>query len=100
MSKAPKLRFKEFSGDWKSRKFKDIIKETRLGGNYANTESKTNYPLIKMGNIARGKIDLNKIEYIAEGEKLDNNDILKHGDLLFNTGNTLDLVGKVSVWKN
>ena len=26
MSKAPKLRFKEFSGDWESKKFKDIVK--------------------------------------------------------------------------
>lgn len=100
MSKTPKLRFKEFSGDWESKKFKDIIKETRLGGNYVNTENKTNYPLIKMGNISRGKIDLSKIEYIPEVEIIDENDKLKHGDLLFNTRNTLDLVGKVSVWKN
>src|SRR5690606_12427351 len=27
-------------------------------------------------------------------------DILKEGDLLFNTRNTLDLVGKVAIWKN
>lgn len=26
MSKAPKLRFKEFSGDWETKKFKDIVK--------------------------------------------------------------------------
>ncbi|MFR9070210.1 MAG: restriction endonuclease subunit S [Paraclostridium sp.] len=100
MKNTPKLRFKEFSGEWESRRFKDIIKETRLGGNYANTGNKTDYPLIKMGNIARGKIDLSKIEYIPEEEAINNDDILKHGDLLFNTRNTLDLVGKVSVWRN
>ncbi|WP_205427580.1 restriction endonuclease subunit S, partial [Clostridium botulinum] len=98
------IRFKGDNGEdypeWESKKFKDIIKKARLGGNYTNSEKETKYPLIKMGNLGRGKIELNKIEYIPEDEDKNDEDILKDGDLLFNTRNTLDLVGKVSVWRS
>ena len=53
-----------------------------------------------MGNLDRGSIKLNKIEYIEESESIDPKDKITYGDLFFNTRNTLDLVGKVSIWKN
>ena len=59
-----------------------------------------NYPLIKMGNLNRGSINLSKIEYIPEDELIDSQDIIQFGDLFFNTRNTLDLVGKVAIWRN
>lgn len=100
MKKVPNLRFKEFSDSWYCRKLNDILIDTRLGGNYKNTESITPFPLIKMGNLSRGHINLNKIEYITHDEVLNSDDILQKGDLLFNTRNTLDLVGKVAIWNN
>ncbi len=100
MNKVPNLRFKEFSDSWYCRKLNDILIDTRLGGNYKNTESITPFPLIKMGNLSRGHINLNKIEYITHDEVLNSDDILQKGDLLFNTRNTLDLVGKVAIWNN
>ena len=96
----PKLRFEEFNGEWKSYSFKELLKCSRLGGNYANSENLTENPLIKMGNLGRGNISLNKVQYIEQGEALDNNDLIEYGDLFFNTRNTLDLVGKVAIWKN
>ncbi|MDD4300615.1 MAG: restriction endonuclease subunit S [Methanomicrobium sp.] len=48
----------------------------------------------------RGFIDLSKIEYIPESITPKEKDILKYGDLLFNTRNTLDLVGKVAIWRD
>lgn len=96
----PKLRFPEFSGDWEIKKYIEIIRENRLGGNYNNTDDITDFPLIKMGNIGRGNIILDKIQYLPNTEQINNEDILVKGDLLFNTRNTLDLVGKVAIWND
>ena len=96
----PKLRFPEFEGEWIEKKYKEIIIENRLGGNYDNFDEISNFPLIKMGNIGRGNIILSKIQYLKSEENINNEDILKKGDLLFNTRNTLDLVGKVAIWNN
>jgi len=86
--------------DWKVKILKDIVIESRLGGNYTNIESKTKKYLIKMGNIGRGKILLEGLNYIDESEEINKDDLLKEGDLLFNTRNSLELVGKVAVWRN
>ncbi|MFK0103732.1 restriction endonuclease subunit S [Streptomyces sp. NPDC091217] len=76
------------------------IAEPCLGGNYRNTESVSGRPLIKMGNIARVGFDLSRIEYIPDTETVSSSHRLRYGDVLFNTRNTLDLVGKVSVWRD
>ena len=98
------LRFKDEDGndfpDWEEKRFKEIIIDYRLGGNYQNTLEKTDYPLIKMGNLDRGKVKLDKIEYITSNESVDRKDKIEYGDLFFNTRNTLDLVGKVAIWRN
>ena len=86
--------------EWGVKKFGNIVEKSALGGNYSNSTEISKFPLIKMGNIARGKIDLTKIEYISKGEIPDSKHKLKKGDFLFNTRNTLELVGKVSVWRN
>lgn len=52
-----------------------------------------------MGNLGRGTITLGKIEYVSDGKILSDRDVLKKGDILFNTRNTLDLVGKVAMWR-
>lgn len=88
----------EIPEDWEVKPINEIVIGTQLGGNYANTEVETAYPLIKMGNLGRGKINLSKLEYV-QGE-VDSRDLLKQGDVLFNTRNTLTLVGKVSIWRN
>ncbi|MEM8520649.1 restriction endonuclease subunit S [Flavobacterium sp. PL12] len=86
--------------DWEVKKFKDILKEGKLGGNYENSEANEGVPVMKMGNLGRGVVNLNKIQFLPDNEKYNEDDILKEGDLLFNTRNTLDLVGKVSMWRN
>ena len=98
------IRFKEDNGceypEWEEKKLGEIISKATLGGNYENTDVITQYPLIKMGNIDRGIINLKKIEYIPKNINIDPKDKLKIGDLLFNTRNTLDLVGKVAIWRD
>ena len=96
----PALRFPEFLGEWEVKKLGEIMTQGRLGGNYDNSESNNGLPVIKMGNLGRGVINTNKVQYLPENENFDQEDILKEGDLLFNTRNTLELVGKVSIWRN
>lgn len=100
--KVPKYRFKEFEkdGKWVEKELREILVEGKLGGNYESIESSDGIPLIKMGNIDRGKINLDKMQYLPLGISYNVDDVLKGGDLLFNTRNTLDLVGKVAIWSN
>jgi type I restriction enzyme S subunit len=87
-------------GDWEVKKLKEVLIEGRLGGNYENAEANNGIPVIKMGNLDRGVIKIDKTQYLPENESYNTEDVLKEGDLLFNTRNTLDLVGKVAIWKN
>nr|WP_314099463.1 restriction endonuclease subunit S [Acinetobacter lwoffii] len=84
--------------DWQIYKLSEIIKSIQLGGNYPNSLNEKGFPLIKMGNLNRGSINLDKIEFI-QGE-YNQRDKLNYGDLLFNTRNTPELVGKVAIWRN
>ncbi len=86
--------------DWEVEKLGKVLSKKRLGGNYRNQDSMARRALIKMGNVGRGTIDLEKIEYIPDNVTVSQKDKLKYGDLLFNTRNTLDLVGKVAIWRD
>ncbi|MBW1784907.1 MAG: restriction endonuclease subunit S, partial [Deltaproteobacteria bacterium] len=86
--------------NWEFVTLNEIINEKRLGANYENSEKGNGIPLIKMGNIGRGKIKVDKIEHVQSSLDYDKKYILKKGDILFNTRNTLNLVGKVAIWNN
>jgi type I restriction enzyme S subunit len=77
-----------------------VIASPRLGGNYKNGPAPSSRPLIKMGNIARVNMDLSRIDYVPHSEQVNEQHRLRRGDILFNTRNTLDLVGKVSIWRD
>jgi len=85
---------------WEVKKLGEVLKGIQLGGNYPNSEVISDFPLIKMGNIQRGYISTSKIEYIISDFFPEKRDKLNFGDVLFNTRNTLELVGKVSIWKD
>lgn len=97
---SPALRFKEFDSSWKTARFGDELLGCKLGGNYPNSETVTAHPLIKMGNLGRGDMNLRKVEYIEDGQAINPDDEMKDGDLFFNTRNTLELVGKVAIWRS
>jgi type I restriction enzyme S subunit len=84
---------------FKEVKLKEIVTEICLGGNYQCVADVTPLPVMKMGNLGRGTINLGKIEYVSDGKILSDRDVLNKGDILFNTRNTLDLVGKVAMWR-
>ena len=85
--------------DWTVDTIDSVTLSVATGGNYKNSIQRSPYPLIKMGNLSRGHINLNKIEYVIDSVPSEK-DRLSYGDVLFNTRNTPELVGKVAVWKN
>lgn len=90
----------EIPSGWQLKKLKEVLTEGRLGGNYENAEANNGIPVIKMGNLDRGTIKIEKVQYLPENESYNEQDVLVKGDLLFNTRNTLELVGKVAIWNN
>jgi type I restriction enzyme S subunit len=85
---------------WNVKPLSAVLTKARLGGNYPNQEAETDYPLMKMGNLARGVFDVSAIEYISSRTHPEAQHRLSWGDVLFNTRNTLDLVGKVAIWRD
>jgi type I restriction enzyme S subunit len=86
--------------EWEVKTLRNVLKKGRLGGNYPNQDRETEYPLMKMGNLGRGAMDTSKVEYITRGHIPEQQHKLAKGDVLFNTRNTLDLVGKVAIWRD
>lgn len=86
--------------DWDATPLGSVLSKGRLGGNYANQDAEAELPLMKMGNLARGNFDLSKVQFIRPGVLPDSAHRLVYGDVLFNTRNTLDLVGKVAIWRD
>jgi type I restriction enzyme S subunit len=94
----PEIRFPGFTGDWDQRKFQDDILSIQTGTNLLGSESNGGTPLIKMGNIQRGYFSLDKLEYLDDSETVSESDIINNGDFIFNTRNSLELVGKGATW--
>jgi type I restriction enzyme S subunit len=86
--------------DWEAKSLGSILSKGRLGGNYANQDAEAELPLMKMGNLARGYFDLSKVQFITPSVRPEPVHRLVYGDVLFNTRNTLDLVGKVAIWRD
>ena len=96
--KSPQLRFEGFTDDWEERKFKDNIVSIQTGTNLLGSTVNEGTPLIKMGNLQRGYFSFKKLEYLDSNSNVGSEDIVNYGDFLFNTRNTLELVGKGATW--
>jgi type I restriction enzyme S subunit len=86
--------------EWDAKPLRSVLSKGRLGGNYPNQDAESEFPLMKMGNIARGYFDMSKVEFIAPGVTPESQHRLAYGDVLFNTRNTLELVGKIAIWRD
>lgn len=85
---------------WKEVQFEEIVADTQLGTTERGLNGEENsVALIKMGNLTWGGFNLRSVEKIACHHIKDSDMTLKFGDLLFNTRNSADLVGKSAVWR-
>ena len=80
-------------------RFGELVTGTELGGVYPGQSDPTATAVLKMGAMARGHIVASALEYLPNGVEADSDHVLRPGDLLFNTRNSLALVGKVSLWR-
>ena len=80
----PKLRFKEFSDEWKRYKLQDLC-NIYLGVTYTPTYVKTGKIFISSKDISKGYLDLSESKYISleEYNKISSNAKPKKGDVLF-----------------
>jgi len=96
---APKLRFSEFrdEGEWESKKVSELLLQSFYGTS-KSTSDIGKYPVLRMGNMYDGKIDISNLVYIDLDENEFSKLQLKKDDILLNRTNSFDLVGKVSIF--
>jgi type I restriction enzyme S subunit len=87
--------------EWGVMHFESIVLSTTLGTTVRGTNVKEEcVPLLKMGNLDWGEIVFEKLEYVQKGLIPSSENVtLQFRDLLFNTRNTPELVGKTAVWR-
>lgn len=87
--------------EWGVERMEDATVEAILGITIRGTSnSSSNIPLLKMGNLVWGELILHPVEYVMNLAIDNERYLLKHRDLLFNTRNTPELVGKTTIWRN
>lgn len=90
----------EIPTHWSTAKIGELFTDRQLGTDErGSVDTGENIDLIKMGNIDFGTWDFSEIETIEKDPVLLKEVGLQQGDLLFNTRNTPDLVGKTAVWE-
>ncbi|WP_158318395.1 restriction endonuclease subunit S [Adlercreutzia equolifaciens] len=94
----PSLRFEGFNDPWEQHEFGGDLVSVETGTNQLGSVQDEGAPLLKMGNIQRGYFMLSKLEHLPDGEKVAQGHFAHYGDFLFNTRNTLELVGKGATW--
>lgn len=81
---------------WKEKKIKEISNAVEYGTS-KRADVKGKIPVIRMGNLQKGKICFDKLKFYNSLEDIEHL-ILKKGDLLFNRTNSYELVGKTSIF--
>lgn len=77
----------------------DVARLVQYGTSAKPTEDNEGVPVLRMGNIQDGSLDLSELKYLPgtgqEIQKL----ILEPGDILFNRTNSPELVGKTALFR-
>lgn len=103
-SEAPKLYQESPLGwiprEWSAQPFASAMSFSFLGTAVRGVRDATEtVPLIKMGNLTWGELNLANVERLASLLVTDERHWLRSGDFLFNTRNTPELVGKTAVYR-
>ncbi len=96
----PRLRFPEFrgKGKWERHTFDEFVIKAFYGTS-KSTSTKGRYPVLRMGNMVDGGINLSNLVYIDLDTDAFESLKLINGDILLNRTNSLDLVGKISLFR-
>lgn len=82
--------------DWTVEPLGRLVTSVEYGSS-AKSSKNGLVPVLRMGNLQNGKIDWGDLVYTSD-EKEVSKYSLRYGDVLFNRTNTIDLVGKTSIY--
>jgi type I restriction enzyme S subunit len=71
----------------------------RYGTSAKASDAASGVPVLRMGNIQQGALDLSDLKYLPATHQEFPDLVLERGDLLFNRTNSAELVGKSAVFK-
>lgn len=83
--------------DWDVKPLGRLIFSVEYGSS-AKSNVQGHTPVLRMGNLHGGKIDWNDLVYTSDESEIRKYKLYS-GDVLFNRTNTIDLVGKTSIYK-
>ncbi len=95
----PRLRFPEFidGAEWMTYPFAHFVVKSFYGTS-SPTSVNGRIPVSRMGNMVDGMLDISKLVYIDLDRQSFEAIRLKSGDILLNRTNSLELVGKISLF--
>ncbi len=85
----------EIPAHWDVVRVKRIVSRVDYGISQS-TAKEGRYPVLKMGHIEGGELQLNNLDFV---EEVSDALLLEQGDLLYNRTNSPDLVGKAAVFR-
>jgi type I restriction enzyme, S subunit len=96
----PRLRFPEFRDKpaWMAHPLDEFVVRSFYGTS-KSTSMKGRYPVLRMGNMVDGGLNISKLVYIDLDDEEFESIRLMDGDILLNRTNSIDLVGKISIFR-
>ena len=85
------------SEKWQHTTIGNIVEKVEYGSS-AKSEKEGRIPVLRMGNIQKGRFDWSDLVYSNNDEEI-NKYLLKKDDVLFNRTNSPELVGKTAIYK-
>ncbi|MDA8074822.1 MAG: restriction endonuclease subunit S [Actinomycetota bacterium] len=88
------------SGDWPLKSLSDVTEDQTYGSSAKATDDhEDGMPIVRMGNIQGGQVDLSAgVKFLPRDDPDASKFALRRGDLLFNRTNSPELVGKSAVY--
>ena len=83
---------------WKSGRLGDYVVDDCYGSSEKTHDDFTGTPVLRMGNIQNGQLDLRNLKYLHIADKDREKLVLKRGDIVVNRTNSAELVGKCAVF--
>jgi len=90
---------RELPEGWSTVAIGNLASLVEYGSSAKTSESTVGVPVLRMGNIIDGELDLRELKYLPNAHEEFPRLLLQPGDLLFNRTNSPELVGKTGVYK-
>ncbi|NRQ30631.1 hypothetical protein HII36_02080 [Nonomuraea sp. NN258] len=83
---------------WSCVRLADVVRSVEYGISTSLDEDASGTPILRMNNLADGKIKLGEVKYSSIGAPA--HLFLRDRDVLFNRTNSIDHVGRTSIWRS